>query len=321
MGKGYVVPLIASFRNIFPHFPSACKGHCTQHLNGNKSPQKASIRSAGLLCSVNRPANRRQAVTCVITRHFWSVHPNYRAKKKKTRSSTALSSTHISKSNQVQSINKKKFSLKNATTVVNVQPPYPLHPSLSLTAIYCSSYPWTCACRHLLHSQTSDENYLIAFHVATCRRLHRVSANLQHGCLSSIQTPATFPFAAHFIPVFSLSSWWQYLCILLISAWNSVLDSLVSAPHIHAHSTWFISSHTTHSLLCLLSGSSTSMQSHKNRNWVSLLTSALPAPKTQILEAPCLSVEWINQPIKKKEAIKNQENNFKSVSTLKNALL
>lgn len=121
--------------------------------------------------------------------------------------------------------------------------------------------------------------------------------------------------------VLPLSSWWQYLCILLISAWNSVLDSLVSAPHIHAHSTWFISSHTTHSLLCLLSGSSTSMQSHKNRNWVSLLTSALPAPKTQILEAPCLSVEWINQPIKKKEAIKNQENNFKSVSTLKNALL
>lgn len=82
--------------------------------------------------------------------------------------------------------------------------PISLHPSLSLTAIYCSSYPWTCACRHLLHSQTSDENHLIAFHVATCRRLHRVSANLQHGCLSSIQTPATFPFAAHFIPVFSL---------------------------------------------------------------------------------------------------------------------
>lgn len=104
----------------------------------------------------------------------------------------------------------------------------------------------------------------------------------------------------HFLPtsshsVLPLSSWWQYLCILLISAWNSVLDSLVSAPHIHAHSTWFISSHTTHSLLCLLSGSSTSMQPHKNRNWVSLLTSALPASKTQILEAPCLSVEWINQ--------------------------
>lgn len=113
---------------------------------------------------------------------------------------------------------------------------------------------------------------------------------------------------------------------LLISAWNSVLDSvplnsLISVPHIRAHSTWLISSHTTHSLLCLLSGSSTSMQPHKNRNWVSLFTSALPASKTQISEAPCLSVEWINQPIKKTEAIKNQENNFKSVSTLRNALL
>lgn len=145
-------------------------------------------------------------------------------RKKKTRSSTALSSTHISKSNQVQSTNKKKFSLKNATTVVNVQPPYPLHPSLSLTAIYCSSCPWTCACRHLLHSQTSDEKHLIAFHVATCSCLHRVSASLQHGCLSSIQTSATFPFSAHFIPQCSPSEFlmavplhFTYLCLKLCS--------------------------------------------------------------------------------------------------------
>lgn len=63
---------VATFRNVFPLLPSAYIRALYIVPTWHQEHQRGK-HSAGFLCSVNRPAQRRQAVTCVM-RQFGPTH-------------------------------------------------------------------------------------------------------------------------------------------------------------------------------------------------------------------------------------------------------
>lgn len=161
------------------------------------------MRSTGLECSVKRLAHRRQAVL-VLTRDSFYLRTLVIEQSKNLQFQT-LHSSKLYRHIQAQSRQAGRNSLKNVITLVNIQDPIST-PALT-SSNSCSMNLSVCAGISFMeqqgepcnHSQTSAENHLIAFHAATHRSLHGVSASLQHGCLLSLQTPATFLFPAHFI--------------------------------------------------------------------------------------------------------------------------
>lgn len=132
---------VATFRNVFFILFSAYRGvlyiaptWLQEHPRGK--------RSVRFLCSVHSPAQRRQALTCVM-RQFWPIHLNYKAKQNITHtrpgtvpSSPVTSKPHPDKEEEIPSQKCyycSKFTEQNAL--------HPLHLSLPVTAIDSNTVP------------------------------------------------------------------------------------------------------------------------------------------------------------------------------------